>query len=78
MNKLEIINDTIADIRDILGAECANIEELPGLIENLQTKASNNGGFTTAFVFSSDTNPTIPTEGVLNTTTGVVEGLDAG
>lgn len=78
MNKLEIINDTIADIRDILGAECANIEELPGLIENLQTKASNNGGFTTAFVFSSDTNPTIPTEGVLNTITGVVEGLDAG
>lgn len=75
MNKLEIINKTISEIRETLGAECANIEDLPDMIKQLATDPSKSG-FTTAFVFSSESHPNAPTGGSLNTTTGLVVDID--
>lgn len=75
MNKLETINKTLTEIREILGAECANIEELPELVSALYEKTAR-GGFTTSFVFSSNSNPTLPVGGKLNIITGLIEGLN--
>lgn len=75
MNKLETINKTLTEIREILGAECANIEELPELVSALYEKTAR-GGFTTSFVFSLNSNPTLPVGGKLNIITGLIEGLN--
>lgn len=76
MNKIETINQSISEIREILGAECANISELPSLVRNLTNDISKNG-YTTAFVFSSESNPSLPTSEGLDTTTGLVSGLSS-
>ena len=75
MNKLEIINESISEIRDILGAECANIEDLPEMVKQLADDPARSG-FTTAFVFSSESSPIRPEGGKLNTETGLVEDLE--
>lgn len=75
MDRLEQINKSITEIRKILGAECAPITDLPEKVRTLSEQAVR-GGFTTVFVFSGDSNPNKPSGGSLNTTTGLVEGLD--
>lgn len=77
MDKLQIINDSISEIRDILDADCANITELPELVRVLKEDPSRNG-FTTVFVFSSLANPGVPTAKSLNTSTGLIADLDSG
>lgn len=74
MDKLQTINKSITEIREILGEKCANINQLPSLVKTLADKAAM-GGFTTVFVFSSDLYPNVPTGGSLDTTTGLVMGL---
>lgn len=76
MSKLEIINESISEIREILGAECASIEDLPEMVRQYAEDPSRSG-FTTAFVFSSENSPNNPEGGILNTETGLVEGLDS-
>lgn len=76
MNKLEIINKSVSEIREKLGAECVNIEDLPGLIDEVYSQTPNTGGNTTAFIFSSSVNPVFPSGGTLNLDTGLVEGLN--
>lgn len=75
MNTLENINKSISEIRELLGEECATIEELPGLIKSIVEDPSKSG-YTTSFVFSSSTNPNTPSGGTFNTETGLVDGLD--
>lgn len=77
MDKLNVINKSINEIREILGEECANIEQLPDMIRSLATDPSRSG-FTTAFVFSSESYPNTPTSGSLDTATGLVVGLEDG
>ena len=74
-DKIKIINNSINEIREILGAECASIERLPELVR-AYVKDDSRNGFTTAFVFSSDLHPARPSGGSLDTTTGLVVGLD--
>ena len=76
-DKINIINDSISEIRDVLGQDCADIEQLPSFVRELVENSSRNG-FTTVFVFSSDSNPNIPSGGSLDTTTGMVIGLEEG
>lgn len=77
MNKLETINSSITEIREILGAECASVGQLPDLVRTLSEEASKSG-YTTAFLFSTESNPNIPTGGSLDTTTGLVIGIEDG
>ena len=75
MNKLQVINESISEIRNILGAECANIEDIPELVKQLAEDPSKSG-FTTSFVFSFEKAPGNPEGGKLNTETGLIEDLD--
>lgn len=77
MNKLQIINESISEIRDILNADCTSVTELPDLVRNLVNDPSKSG-YTTAFVFSSELQPNTPTGGSLDTTTGLVVGVEEG
>lgn len=74
-NNLENINKSISEIRELLGEECATIEELPDLIKSIVEDPSKSG-YTTSFIFSSSTNPNTPSGGTFNTETGLVDGLD--
>lgn len=76
-NKTEIIYEALDEIRDILGAECATVEELPGLVRNVVNDPARSG-FTTSFIFSSENNPNFPTADALDTQTGLVSNLDSG
>jgi hypothetical protein len=73
--KLQIINKSINEIREILGEECADITQLPELVRDLSEKSAKSG-YTTVFVFSTKVNPNKPTGGSLDTTTGMVLGLE--
>ena len=76
MNKdLETINKTVNEIREILNAECAPIDQLPEMVNDLSQTATKSG-FTTAFIFSTKPNPNMPTGGSLDTTTGLVVGIE--
>ena len=75
MNKIETINQSISEIREILGAECTNISELPALVRNIAYDPTRSG-FTTAFIFSSESHPNTPTGGSLDTATGLVVGVE--
>lgn len=75
MSKLETINKSISEIRNILGEECVDIEQLPNLIRNIVNDSSRSG-FTTTFLFSNDLNPTLPVGGTFNIETGLVEELE--
>jgi hypothetical protein len=77
MDKLELINKSINEIRTILGAECTPIEGLPAMVRALAEDPSKSG-FTTSFVFSNEIGPARPTGGSLDTTTGLVTDLDEG
>lgn len=77
MDKLELINKSINEIRTILGAECTPIEGLPAMVRALAEDPSKSG-FTTSFVFSNEIGPARPTGGNLDTTTGLVADLDEG
>lgn len=76
--KLQIINDSVNEIRDILGVECANISDLPGLIRNWGVSGGEGGGagYTTVFAFSGENYPAIPTASMLNLETGLLDDLD--
>lgn len=73
--KLHKINNSITEIRNILGEECATIEQLPGFVKTLADNSARSG-FTTAFIFSYKDNPNVPTGGSLDTTTGLVVNID--
>lgn len=73
MNKLELISDSITDIREKLNAECVPIDELSDKITS-----EHGGGFTTAFIFNNSTNPSVPNGGLLDMETGLVTGLTNG
>ena len=74
--KLEIINDTLEEIRDILEVpECASIEEIPSILKGVLGDPSRNG-YTTVFAFSSYVMPEKPTANTLDVSTGMVTGLD--
>ena len=73
MNKLELISDSITDIREKLNAECVPIDELSDKITS-----GHGGGFTTAFIFNNSTNPSVPNDGLLDMETGLVTGLTNG
>lgn len=77
MSKLDTINKSITEIREILGEECASIEQLPDLVRNIAYDPTRSG-FTTAFVFSLESHPNTPTGGSLDTATGLVIGLEEG
>ena len=77
MNKLQAINESISEIREILGAECVNVSELPDLVRKISNDPTRSG-FTTAFVFSSESHPNTPTGGSLDTATGLVVGVEGG
>jgi hypothetical protein len=74
MNKLETIAKEIAEIRAALDAECAPIEEISDMVEDLVNDPSKNG-LSTIFVFS-ETGLNKPTATNLNVTTGLIENLD--
>jgi hypothetical protein len=76
-DKLEIIKNSINEIRETLGAECMPIDELPGLVKDM-TIGSGRGGFTTAFIFSADDNPNKPSGGKMDMTTGALSGVKDG
>jgi hypothetical protein len=75
MDKLNIINKSISEIRSLIGAECASIEELPELIKN-HLGDSNRGMSTTAFVFSAKDSPVLPTSSSLDVSTGLILDLE--
>ena len=50
--KLHKINNSITEIRNILGEECATIEQLPGFVKTLADNSARSG-FTTAFIFKT-------------------------
>ena len=75
MSKLDTINKSITEIREILGEECASIEQLPDLVRNIAYDPTRSG-FTTAFIFSSESHPNTPTGGSLDTATGLVVGVE--
>jgi hypothetical protein len=76
-NQLEIINKSVNEIREILNAKDAAIYELPDMVKALSEKAANSG-FTTAFIFSTESNPIVPTGGSLDATTGLVTNIEEG
>jgi hypothetical protein len=76
MNKLEQINKSITEIREMLGEDCTPISELPEKVKDVVEHVAR-GYFTTAFVFSKESNPTKPSGGKLNVVTGLVEGISA-
>jgi hypothetical protein len=76
-NKTEIIYEALDEIREVLGAECATIEELPGIVRNVVNDPARSG-FTTSFVFSSEPNPNLPTADSLDMQTGLISNLDYG
>lgn len=76
--KLETINNSITEIREIVGAPCANISELPDLVRSLSSAGGGlGGGYMTAFAFSSLTSPNTPSGNTLDTSTGYVTDLDS-
>jgi hypothetical protein len=76
MNKdLEAINKSITEIRELLNAECTPIDQLPDMVSDL-SKSAAKSGYTTAFVFSTNSNPNTPTGGSLDTTTGLVVDIE--
>ncbi len=76
MNKsLETINNSIKEIREILNAECAPINQLPDMVSDL-SKSAAKSGYTTAFMFSTNPNPTRPVGGNFDITTGLVDGIE--
>lgn len=76
MNKdLEAINKSITEIRELLNAECTPIDQLPDMVSDL-SKSAAKSGYTTAFMFSTNSNPNTPTGGSLDTTTGLVVDIE--
>lgn len=78
MNKnLEIINKSVNEIREIVGARCAHISDLPKIIQAL--KDNSGSGYSTVFVFSDNSFlPETPSASKLNIETGLLEDLDEG
>ena len=77
MDKLHIINNSLSNIREILGEDCTHIQELPNVVQFLKDDATKNG-HTTSFVFSTQPSPNQPSGSSLDTTTGLVTDLESG
>ena len=76
-NKTEIIYEALDEIRDILGAECTPIDELPDVVRSV-VNDPKRGGFTTVFLFSAEKNPVTPSATTLDVSTGLVDNVDDG
>lgn len=74
MNKLEQINRAVNDIREMVGASCTPISELPAAVAEWG-ETNIGGGFTSAFVFSTKLSPVIPDTTELDMETGLVKEL---
>lgn len=77
MDKLHVINNSLSNIREILGEDCAHIQELPNIVQFLKDDSTKNG-HTTSFVFSTQSSPNQPSGSSLDTTTGLVTDLESG
>jgi len=71
-NKLNIIENSVSEIREILGAECASIDQLPELIRSQIGTSAVGSGNSTAFLFSNSNYPGKPTGNTLDLQTGLV------
>lgn len=77
MDKLHVINNSLSNIREILGEDCTHIQELPNIVQFLKDDATKNG-HTTSFIFSTQSSPNQPSGSSLDTTTGLVTDLESG
>lgn len=73
MDKLNIIKNSIEQIREAIGEPCDHIENLPEKINELVEDASKVG-YSTVFVFSNKENPNKPTGNLYEN--GIVSDLD--
>ena len=73
MDKLNIIKNSIEQIREVIGEPCDHIENLPEKINKLVEDASKVG-YSTVFVFSNEENPNKPTGDLYEN--GIVSNLD--
>lgn len=73
MDKLNIIKNSIEQIRTAIGEPCDHIENLPEKINELAEDASKVG-YSTVFVFSNEENPNKPTGDIYEN--GIVSNLD--
>ena len=73
MDKLNIIKNSIEQIREAIGKPCDHIETLPEKINELVEDASKVG-YSTVFVFSNEENPNKPTGNQYEN--GIVSDLD--
>lgn len=73
MDKLNIIKNSIEQIRTAIGEPCDHIETLPEKINELVEDASKVG-YSTVFVFSNEENPNKPTGNLYEN--GIVSDLD--
>lgn len=73
MDKLNIIKNSIEQIRTAIGEPCDHIENLPEKINELVEDASKVG-YSTVFVFSNEENPNKPTGNLYEN--GIVSDLD--
>lgn len=74
MDKLNIIKNSIEQIREAIGEPCDRIETLPEKINELVEDASKVG-YSTVFVFSNEENPNKPTGNLYEN--GIVSDLDS-
>lgn len=74
MNKLELINNSVNEIREILGVECAPVEALPEMIRQIAEDPSRSG-LSTIFVWSTDDAPGDPNSNKLDVATGILSDL---
>jgi hypothetical protein len=74
MNKINIIEKVITEIREAIGEPCEHIENLPEKINELVEDASKVG-YSTVFVFSNEENPNKPTGDLYEN--GMISNLDS-
>ena len=78
-DKVQIIYENLQSIREALYDDpnaCTTIDQVAEDVANLAADPSKNG-FTTAFVFSSESYPNKPTASTLDVSTGLVNDLDS-
>lgn len=77
-NKTQIIHKNLQSIREALYGDenaCVTIDQVAEDVARLAAESSA-GGFTTAFVFSTDIKSNRPMGGTLDLNTGLVEGVE--
>lgn len=73
-DNLKRINESVEEIREIVGAECSHISELPELVRSAVNKIS--GGYNAIIVFSSRNVPIKPNAQKLDIKTSLLIDLD--